>query len=110
MTRAINFAGAAAARRAARLFCRLPLMKQGAYSCPVDLGVTYKVYFDLSGRTLAGWFDPWGCEDTGGAFGQRWIEGAPDGFWRVLGDTLGVPYASRTTFAGQLGVSSRPPA
>lgn len=91
---------------AARALCALPVMPKGVFSCPMDLGVVYTLRFAVSDGSSATQADPVtldasGCETVRGLGATRWAATAP-GFWRLLGDAMGLRSASRETFAGSL--------
>ncbi len=88
-------------REVATELCGLPAFPSGMRSCPIDRGIGYKLAFAASDhRFPAVTIDPMGCEGTsGGGLGVRWLENTPK-FWASLGQAMGIPAASRVTFAG----------
>jgi hypothetical protein len=83
----------------ARALCNLPPMGKGAYSCPADSGISYKLRFAARHH----WFRPVklgvsGCATVSGLGQVRHVTSGF--FWRVLGKAAGLPHASVAAFAG----------
>ena len=111
----------AQAQTVAGTVCSLKIVPAGAiYYCPMDWGVAYALQFTLlDDATQTVDVDPWGCSwvALAGAHGpisgwftwvvsgshgrplSRWTSSA---LWSALGTSMGLPHASRTTFAGTL--------
>jgi hypothetical protein len=98
----VAVAGAAQARAVARALCALPARPRGPIFCPIDLGVTYRLGFAVSGPSLppvtigAG-----GCEEASGAGMARWIGSTP-AFWTVLGKAMGLTNPGHSAFVGTM--------
>jgi hypothetical protein len=98
----VAVAGAAQARAVARALCALPARPRGPIFCPIDLGVTYRLGFAVSGPSLppvtigAG-----GCEEASGAGMARWIGSTP-AFWTVLGQAMGLTNPGHSAFVGTM--------
>jgi hypothetical protein len=98
----VTVTNAAQARRVARAACALPPINRGVLSCPISYGASYKLAFSVRGRGGAGEtleFNPTGCETLTGLGAIRGI-GARQGFYRTLGDAMGLHDATRYTFIG----------
>ena len=77
------------AQAVARAWCGLRQLPPGAYSCPADWGISYRLQFGATGRRDAVvTADATGCQ----------TEGEPR-FWRALGQATGVA-DSATAFRG----------
>ncbi len=93
---------AAQARSVARELCALQAQPGGVVACPADLGVTYRLDFATSGRSLppvtirAG-----GCEAVSGAGPGRWTMRTP-AFWAALGTAMGLAHPGHAVFAGTM--------
>jgi hypothetical protein len=98
----VTITNAAQARSVARELCALQPQPGGAVACPADLGVTYRLEFATSGRSLppvtirAG-----GCEAVSGAGLARWTMRTP-AFWAVLGTAMGLAHPGHAVFAGTM--------
>ena len=92
-------------RRVARFACRLPRLPKGPLFCPADFGIVYRLSFSAGPVTFPPLLaDSSGCEQLTGlgptaTSRARWIATHP-GFWRVLGDAIGLRHATVSTFAG----------
>jgi hypothetical protein len=89
--------------------CTLPRFPKGVFHCPAAFAVAYELFFShvapgtlpqlpqgfATKVTLA----PTGCEPLSGIGATRWLATRP-GFYRVLGDAMGLHDASQATFAG----------
>lgn len=98
----VRVTNASRTRAVARALCALPAMPQGIL-CPADFGPTYVLAFSAPGvdvATVA--LDPTGCQGVAGLGGSRWLARTP-GFWRVLGDSMGLHAPTHSTFAGSMG-------
>ena len=93
----------------ARALCVLPRPPSTVMYCVVDLGVRYSLHFwDYMGNEAVARpvarvvvVDPWGCEFVTGLGGTLWADTRPQ-FWTVLGAAIGLPHATRSTFAGTM--------
>ena len=93
----------------ARALCALPKPLSTTMYCVVDLGVRYSLHFwDYLGNEAVARpvarvvvVDPWGCEFVTGLGSTRWTDTRPQ-LWTVLGAAIGLPHATRTTFAGEV--------
>lgn len=111
----------AQAQTVAGTVCSLKTVPAGAiYYCPMDWGVAYALQFTLlHGASQTVDVDPWGCSwvALAGAHGpiSRWFSWLVSGshgrplsrwtssaLWSALGTAVGLPRASRATFAGTL--------
>lgn len=77
-------------------FLALPVQPPGAYSCPIDLGAVYHLFFaNAAGKVIAtATIDAGGCEIAtlpNGA--HRWAQTSPN-FWNDLATTLNVSPAA----------------
>jgi hypothetical protein len=91
------------ARQALSVLCSLPPMPKGVFHCPEDLAIAYLFRFSLrSGGEVVARLDPTGCETVSGLGPLRWMAREPPAFWRALGSALGLPDATRSTFAGAM--------
>jgi len=82
---------AAAAQKVAAEICALPRAPHGARSCPIDLGITYKLYFTAGSRhfgTVTARVT--GCQQVTGAGKPRTAAGHP-GFWVALAEDVQLP-------------------
>jgi hypothetical protein len=93
---------AAQARAVARALCALQPLPRGVVACPADLGITYRLDFATSERSLppvsirAG-----GCEGVSGAGPTRWSIRTP-AFWTVLGTAMGLAHPGHAAFSGTM--------
>jgi len=91
----------------ASALCALPKMPPGIFNCPADFGISYNLTFSAAGQKFAVVsLEPSGCEEVQGLGPTRWIIRNP-GFWRVLGNAMGLPGATQSTFAGTLPTTSQ---
>jgi hypothetical protein len=88
------------AQHVAQLICGLPKFPLGMLSCPVDVGIGYDVEFALGRASGSVALDPWGCEAVRGAITVR--SASSEAFWHGLGAAIGLPGATRSTFAGSI--------
>jgi hypothetical protein len=92
---------AASARAVAKAVCALPAMPRGVFHCPAMLlGTSYLLTFTAAGRRLPPvTAEATGCETVTGAGPVRWAAVTP-GFWRVLGNAMGLYSAGPPVFSG----------
>ena len=93
----------------ARALCALPKPPSTTMYCVADFGVRYSLHFweylgneavaEPDARVVV--VDPWGCEFVTGLGNTRWTDTRPQ-FWTLLGAVIGLPHATRTTFAGKV--------
>jgi hypothetical protein len=79
------------ARKVAAEICALPRAPHGARSCPIDIGITYKLYFTAGSRhfrTVTARVT--GCQQVTGAGKPRTAAGHP-GFWVALAKDVQLP-------------------
>jgi hypothetical protein len=79
------------AQKVAAEICALPRAPHGARSCPVDIGITYKLYFSAGSRhfrTVTARVT--GCQQVTGAGKPRTAAGHP-GFWVALAKEVKLP-------------------
>jgi hypothetical protein len=91
-------------RAVAKALCALPRPPQGVmrYFCAIDLGISYRLTFAADGRHyLPVSIKPGDCEPVSGLASPRWAERSP-GFWRVLGNAMGISNATAAVFNGLL--------
>jgi hypothetical protein len=98
--RIVTVKDAAAVRAVAGALCALPKMPRGALHCPADWGITYQLVFSAKGRT----FSPvrvaaTGCQEVTGLGQTRWVARSR-GFWKTLGQAMGLPHPDNQVFAG----------
>lgn len=79
------------AKKVAGEICALPRAPRGIRSCPIDIGITYKLYFTAGSRH----FRPvtarvTGCQQVTGAGKPRTASGHP-GFWVALAKDVLLP-------------------
>ena len=89
--RAHSTVSAERAQKVAAEICALPRAPRGARSCPVDLGITYKLYFTAGSRhfrTVTARVT--GCQQVTGAGKPRTAVGHP-GFWIALAKDVQLP-------------------
>jgi len=89
--RAHSTVAAERAQKVAAEICALPRAPRGARSCPVDLGITYKLYFTAGSRhfgTITARVT--GCQQVTGAGKPRTAVGHP-GFWVALAKDVQLP-------------------
>jgi predicted small secreted protein len=96
----ITVTDAARVRKAAQALCELPKMPSGTFSCPADFAIVYHLAFSAAGeRFPAVSVDATGCETVRGLTTTRWVARTP-GFWRTLGEAMGLGEPSYATFRG----------
>jgi hypothetical protein len=79
------------AQKVAAEICALPRAPRGARSCPIDIGITYKLYFTAGSRhfgTVTARVT--GCQQVTGAGKPRTAAGHP-GFWVALAKAVQMP-------------------
>ena len=88
-------------RAVARALCALPRPPHDArYFCSIDLGISYRLTFAADGRQYSPIsVKPGGCEEVSGLASPRWAARSP-GFWRVLGNAVGITNATPAVFSG----------
>lgn len=85
----------------ARALCGLPKMPRGVLFCPADLGITYHLTFSTKDRSFpAVGVEATGCQGVSGLGPTRWAARSP-GFWKILGQALGLSKPDSQVFAGQ---------
>jgi outer membrane murein-binding lipoprotein Lpp len=87
----------------ARALCALPVMPSGAFHCPPDFGMTYRLTFTAGPTaphpvTVAAS----GCQEVHRLGQIRWTARTPH-FWTTLGAAAGITNASLQTFSGTFG-------
>jgi hypothetical protein len=93
---------AAQVQKVAAQLCSLPAMPSGTISCPMDLGVSYRLTFaDVQGRGVIT-VGAAGCQVVNGAGRGARTLAQDQGFWTTLGTAMGLANASQATFAGSL--------
>jgi hypothetical protein len=84
----------------------LPRLPNGVFACPLDIFLRYTLRFEtvdaqsqvrIVARVIA---DPYGCETVTGLGFPR-SAARSSGFWRVLGEAVGVSHATVATFQGR---------
>jgi hypothetical protein len=89
----------AQARAVAKAVCALPSMPRGAFACPADLGIRYRLIFTVDGKTLpAITADVGGCGTVAGLGRGLWTARTP-GFWTTLAAAMNIP-ARYSAFTG----------
>jgi hypothetical protein len=98
----------ATARAVARAVCALPAMPGGAVNCPAMLlGTSYQLTFTAAGARLpVVTAEATGCQTVTGAGPPRRASAAP-GFWRALGNAMGLYAAGPPVFRGDGPASSQ---
>jgi hypothetical protein len=89
--RAHSTVAAERAQNVAAEICALPRAPRGARSCPIDIGITYKLYFTAGSRhfgTVTARVT--GCQQVTGAGKPRTAAGHP-GFWVALAKDVQLP-------------------
>jgi hypothetical protein len=89
--RAHSTVTAVRAQKVAAEICALPRAPHGARSCPIDIGITYKLYFTAGSRhfgTVTARVT--GCQQVTGAGKPRTAAGHP-GFWVALAKDVLLP-------------------
>ena len=89
--RAHSTVAAESAQKVAAEICALPRAPRGARSCPIDIGITYKLYFTAGSRhfgTVTARVT--GCQQVTGAGKPRTAVGHP-GFWVALAKDVQLP-------------------
>jgi len=90
------------ARTAAQALCALRPEPGGVLACPADLGISYRLDFATSKRSLpAVTIRAGGCEGISGAGLTRSSMRTP-AFWAVLGRAMGLAHPSHAAFAGSM--------
>ncbi len=90
----ITVSSPARARAVAAAVCGLPLMPRGPMSCPVDLGLGYRLSFAAGSRSFpVVTVTPGGCGGVAGAGPERWTARSP-GFWTVLAHGMGLAHGT----------------
>ncbi len=90
----------ASVQEAAKALCALPRMPKGAFHCPADIGIDYRLRFSAAeGSYPAVLVHATGCEQVSGVGPTRWIARTPS-FWHELGKAIGLASANWSTFAG----------
>lgn len=85
-------------RAVAKALCALPTFPKGAFSCPVDLGITYRLLFrSARDRFNVVVLNATGCEDVRGLGPVRSI----GHLWPVLGRAIGLARPTYQTFRGR---------
>jgi hypothetical protein len=92
-------------RALVKALCALPSPGTGIYHCPADYGPHYTLNFGSS-TELGAAITPvvvqaTGCKSVRGLSPTHWIALTPS-FWGVLVVAIGLPHATRSTFAGKL--------
>jgi hypothetical protein len=97
----VTVTSAARARAVAAAICGLPVMPGGAVNCPNEVpGTSYRLAFGLAGKPLPMvTVQATGCEAVTGAGPARQAATSP-GFWRTLGDAIGLFGAGPPVFSG----------
>jgi hypothetical protein len=92
---------AANARAVAAALCALPKMPGGLINCPNQiLGATYRLTFTVAGKPLpVVTVQATGCQTVTGVGPVRRVATTP-GFWRVLGNAIGLFGAGPPVFSG----------
>jgi hypothetical protein len=92
---------AAHARAVAAALCALPKMPGGLINCPIQiLGTTYRLTFTVAGKPLpVVTVQATGCQTVTGMGPVRRVATTP-GFWRVLGNAIGLFGAGPPVFSG----------
>ena len=86
----------------ARALSALPAMPAGAFSCPADWGINYRLIFTVGDSRLAPvTVDATGCQQVYGLGPVRWTVVSP-GFWGILATAAGMASADQATFRGTL--------
>ena len=90
----------ARARSAAQAACALPRMPSGTFSCPIDMGIEYRLTFTAAGKELPPVLaDAGGCGAVDGIGSARWTVSSP-GFWPALAAAMGIKQPDNSTFRG----------
>jgi hypothetical protein len=108
---AVKVSDQAAVQLAARAVCALPVMPRKPISCPVDLGITYRLSFteqlppvnqaqSANGVVVAAT----GCQALSGLEWTRWAARSPK-FWPELGKAMGLKNPTWATFRGSGGAA-----
>jgi hypothetical protein len=99
--REVRVTDAARARAVAAALCALPAMPGGVVNCPnMMLGTSYRLTFTLAGKPLpVVTVNGTGCQTVTGAGPVRRVSTTP-GFWRVLGNAIGLFGAGPPVFSG----------
>ena len=97
-------------RALAKALCALPSPGTGIYHCPADYGPHYTLNFVSTVSDMVVGVTPvvvqaTGCEVVRGLSTTRWVALTPS-LWGVLGVAVGLPHATRSTFAGKLASNS----
>jgi hypothetical protein len=98
----VTVTDAVQARTAAQALCALRPEPGGVLACPADLGISYRLDFATSKRSLpAVTIRVGGCEGISGAGLTRSSMRTP-AFWAVLGRAMGLTHPSHAAFAGSM--------
>jgi hypothetical protein len=90
------------AQSVARALCALPVMPSGAYNCPADWAITYRLAFATRARRFAPiTAEVSGCQEVYGLGAVRWTARSP-GFWRTLAQAAGITPADGAVFGGTM--------
>ncbi len=90
----------ASVRDVARALCALPAMPKQVMSCPMDLGIDYRLQFSRAQRRFrVVTLDATGCQVVDGLVPPRWIARSPR-FWGTLGGAMRLRHPSWLTFRG----------
>jgi hypothetical protein len=97
----VTVTDAARARAVAAALCALPAMPGGVVNCPnMMFGTSYRLTFTLAGKPLpVVTVNGTGCQTVTGAGPVRRVSTTP-GFWRVLGNAIGLFGAGPPVFSG----------
>ena len=98
----VTVTDAVQARTAAQALCALRPEPGGVLACPADMGISYRLDFATSKRSLpAVTIRVGGCEGISGAGLTRSSMRTP-AFWAVLGRAMGLTHPSHAAFAGSM--------
>ena len=98
----VTVTDAVQARTAAQALCALRPEPGGVLACPADMGISYRLDFAASKRSLpAVTIRVGGCEGISGAGLTRSSMRTP-AFWAVLGRAMGLTHPSHAAFAGSM--------
>ncbi len=90
-------------RDVAKVVCALARIPVGVMSCPIDLGIYYRLSFTAANETFPTVVvSATGCETVRGVGPARWVAGSTN-FWRRLGRDMGLPSPTWATFRGTGG-------
>ena len=75
-------------------------MPSGAFSCPADMGIVYRLTFTAGRKELPSvQADAGGCGLVQGIGHTRWTTTSP-GFWQTLATAMGIGQLANSTFSG----------